>query len=293
MHHLDNLVEPPVRAPGNKFKLLPKILPHLPEDIRLFVDMFTGTGVVAANVKAYSYLLNDNLYHLIHLLSTICATHPELFLDEVEKVVNHFGTSKTNGKAYIHLRNEFNRTGNPFLLFTLTTMSFANLIRFNQSYEFNAPIARDRHYSRKNYSPKIYEFYKRMLQNGSLNEDGSTRLWFMSRDFSRIPTKQLNEYDLVYADPPYLISTHPWKWSVKDEERLLKKLCIIHERGSRFALSNWLSAGDKENLLLKQWINDNKFRVIIVDDNNMYDNSVNKKGKRKRNNTEVLVVNYE
>ena len=36
------LVKSPVNYPGGKFRLLPQILPHLPETIETFIDLFAG-----------------------------------------------------------------------------------------------------------------------------------------------------------------------------------------------------------------------------------------------------------
>lgn len=45
------LVKSPVNYPGGKFRLLPQILPHLPETIGTFVDLFSGATDAPYNTR--------------------------------------------------------------------------------------------------------------------------------------------------------------------------------------------------------------------------------------------------
>ena len=45
-------IKSPMNYTGGKYKLLHQIEPLFPENINLFVDLFTGGGNIAANVKA-------------------------------------------------------------------------------------------------------------------------------------------------------------------------------------------------------------------------------------------------
>lgn len=40
---------------GNKFKLLPQMLPYFPKNINRFYDLFGGSATVSLNVKANEY----------------------------------------------------------------------------------------------------------------------------------------------------------------------------------------------------------------------------------------------
>lgn len=282
----DTLVEPVLPCPGNKVKLMEKLLPHFPTDIRIFFDTMCGTGSVFLNVESEITCINDNNVSLIALLTSLTAEHPEIILDKLDAGAKEYDLTKETD--YYKLRKHFNQTKNPLALFLLISASYGNMIRFNRKGEFNAPYSKDRWYTRQKYSDKVYQFHERMKLKGD-------NVFFMSKHVSKIPTKLisggLTEKDFFYADPPYLISTHPWVWTKEDERKLLKKLCIIHNRGAKFALSNWLQTKNKHNDILSSWINKNSFRVIDI--NTDYDNSFNKNGTRKRHNREVLVVNYE
>ena len=53
------LVKSPLNYTGGKFKLLPQILPLLPNDIDTFIDLFGGGLNVGVNVKANKIIYND------------------------------------------------------------------------------------------------------------------------------------------------------------------------------------------------------------------------------------------
>ena len=75
--------------------------------------------------------------------------------------------------------------------------------------------------------------------------------------------------DFVYADPPYLITTGTYNdgkrgftgWNPNEETMLLKILEGLNDRGVRFALSNVTEHKGKENSILKEWIERNRFFV--------------------------------
>ena len=55
----EQLIKSPLNYTGGKFKLLPQILPLLPDDIGTFVDLFCGGGNVGVNIRAEKIICND------------------------------------------------------------------------------------------------------------------------------------------------------------------------------------------------------------------------------------------
>ena len=49
---MKDFIKSPLNYTGNKYKLLRQLLPLFPRNITTFVDAFTGSGTVVANVDA-------------------------------------------------------------------------------------------------------------------------------------------------------------------------------------------------------------------------------------------------
>ena len=114
----------------------------------------------------------------------------------------------------------------------------------------------------------------------------------MSFDFSR-----LNTGDLVYCDPPYLITTGSYNdgkrgfkdWTIKEELELLSLLDELNKQGIYFALSNVFTHKGLTNDNLIEW--SKKYNVNFIDKS--YANCSYHFKNRATKTIEVLVTNYE
>ena len=103
----------------------------------------------------------------------------------------------------------------------------------------------------------------------------------------------LGAEDLVYCDPPYLITCASYNenegWNENKEHELLNLLDSLNCKGVKFALSNVLENKGKTNNILKEWAKNYNIHYL----NNSYGNS-NYHAKDKSNNStiEVLITNY-
>lgn len=304
-----DLIQSPLNYTGGKFKLLPQILPHFPQDVDLFVDLFCGGGNVGINVPCNKVLFNDNNALLRYMFGTFKNLDKETTFELIDSIIKKYGLSdsdtfgyeyygcnsadglsKYNAEGFKRLRDTFNHHINQdyyyyIMLYVLVVYSFNNQIRFNSKGEFNLPAGKR-------------DFNKKMKEKLSLFIDRlkSGDYTFESFDFREMPNDNWNEKTLVYVDPPYLITCATYNeqdgWNETLEKELLEYLDNLHKRGIRFALSNVLHSKGKENKLLIEWINNNigKYRVIYL--NYTYSNS-NYQTKDKTSKTdEVLIVNY-
>ncbi|RRD66796.1 MULTISPECIES: DNA adenine methylase, partial [unclassified Desulfovibrio] len=90
---------------------------------------------------------------------------------------------------------------------------------------------------------------------------------FHNCDFLDIDLTDLGENDLVYCDPPYLISTGSYNdgkrgfkdWTTVEETQLLELLDQLDKQGVKFALSNVLYHKGLSNDILIEW--SKKYRV--------------------------------
>ena len=117
---------------------------------------------------------------------------------------------------------------------------------------------------------------------------------FTSNFFLSLRKCKFYDIDIIYCDPPYLITTGSYNdgnrgfkdWKEEEELKLYKVLDELDKKNVRFALSNVIEHKGKENKLLKEW--SKKYKVIYLTSD--YSNSSYNTTREK--SIEVLIVNY-
>lgn len=134
-------VASPLNYTGNKYKLLPQILPLFPRDINIFVDLFGGSAVLTANIEAKTIVYNEYDTNVFNIIKGIYESHDNI-IEDIDYYINYFKLSKTNKEGYLALREEWNKSLKKdwVRLYTLICHSFNNSIRFNSKGEFNMPF---------------------------------------------------------------------------------------------------------------------------------------------------------
>ena len=273
-----NRIQSPLNYTGGKFRLLPQILPLFPANIDVLVDLFCGGGNVGINTPAERIVLNDSDKNVMRIFRLFRQYPTEQILEIIDGIIDRYGLSdsRTNGYAfyqcestrglgtynkegYNRLRSELNNMKRRndhyfFMLFTLIVFAFNNQIRFNEKREFNLPVGkRDFNNNMRN---KVRHFAE-AIKNPHIE--------LSSNDFRRIPFDGLSEHSLIYADPPYLITCATYNenngWNARLEKQLLTYLDRANDRGIKFALSNVLKNGDKENTILAEWLERNPMYI--------------------------------
>lgn len=281
-----DLVKSPLNYTGGKFKLLPQILPLFPKDIDTFVDLFGGGFNVGANVDATHIIYNEFDSRVFELIKSICSeNHIESF-DKVINIVNKYELSKVNEDGFYKLREYYNNSSdrNWFELYAIITHAFNYQIRFNKSGGFNMPFGKNR----SSFSVALQKKFKIFAE--SMNKKD---IQFHNNSYDYINSLPLNSEDLVYCDPPYLITLASYNeqdgWNQDKEYDLLEKLDGLNKNGINFALSNVLEHKGKSNDILKKW--SEKYNVHYL--NHSYGNcSYHGKDKSRNSSLEVLITNY-
>ena len=213
------MIQSPLNYTGGKYKLLPQLLPHFPEEIDTFVDLFCGGCNVGINVRANRYIYNDSCKDLIGLFTVMQRINREKFIQHIIRLIEEYELSdvKTNGYEYYNcnskdglsaynrdkyyrLRQDFNDREEYdetyyIMLYVLIVYAFNNQIRFNRNGKFNLPPGK-RDFNQKLHD-KLYGFIGALQNQQAL---------FESKDFRDINYQELGINDFVYADPPYLIT---------------------------------------------------------------------------------------
>jgi DNA adenine methylase len=296
-----NLIRSPFFYVGDKFKLIPQLKENFPQDIERFIEPFCGGGSVFLNVKADSYLLNDidgNIIELHKFLYSY-ANQQQSFWDELKSYITGYQLSASafgfsvpdelkkqhiktyfaryNKEQYIKMREDFNNSRNSFLLYLLLIYGFNRFLRFNANNQFNLPVG------------NVDFNYKVMYAlNDYFNYTKNKSIEYSSLDFQVFLDKvKPNKKDLLYLDPPYLISNSEYNklWNEEHELRLINYLDELNNKGVRFAISNVLWHRNRYNGTFNHWAK--KYNLIKIKSNyiSYHDNTV-------KDSVEVLVKNY-
>lgn len=287
---------------GDKYKLTEQFKIIFPEHIGRLIEPFCGGGSVFLNIKADSYLANDNNEWMIKLHKFLYShrNKKELFIKTLENLIIEYGFSASalgisvdkalkikypkthyavfNKESYKRLKADFNSDQTDlFRLYLLLIFGFNHMLRFNNSGEFNLPVG-DVDYN-KNVKSAL-ESYFEFVKNNNIK--------FYCCDFEVFMKKQqLTDEDLIYIDPPYLISNSEYNkyWTEAEEKRLLQLIDRLNDCGIKFALSNVLFHKGNENKLLSEW--SKKYKVYDIKANyiSYHDNSI-------KNSREVLITNF-
>lgn len=287
---------------GDKFKLVPQLKENFPKDIDRFIEPFCGGGSVFLNTDANEYLLNDIDSYMIKLHQYLISNSADTdaFWDELKANIEKYNLSATfmgrdipkeyrkefvktyfakyNKDAYMKLRSDFNDDkDNILLLYMLLIYGFNRMLRFNGKGDFNLPVGN-------------VDFNNNVVDalNSYFDYVTGKNIKLFNMDFQDfVETVQPTSKDLVYLDPPYLITFSEYNklWNEDSEMRLISHLDELNARGVRFAVSNVLWHRKRYNGTFNQWAQ--KYNIVRIQSNyiSYHDNT-------EKDSIEVLVKNY-
>lgn len=297
----NQVVVSPIFYMGIKTKLIKKGLIDLfPKNIDTFVDLFCGSGVVSMNVQAKRYLLNDIDINLINLLKFFKQNDSKKIIKDIEYVSNYFQLeygktdkvsfdnrskyydlelAEIHKQNYLRLRNEYNKTKHPLLLYVLLIYCFCHQIRINAKGEFNMPCGNG-----------IFT-----QENRKWIKDSSS--WFNNNvifsniDYQGVDLTKLSANDFVYLDPPYFNTTATYNesggWTLQNDYNLFSFCDKLTSRGIKWAMSNVFENKGVANKHLIDWVENSNYNVHHFD---KFVYSACGKGNAKTD--EVLIMNY-
>ena len=283
-----NYIKSPLNYIGGKYKLLPTLFPLFPTQIDTFVDLFAGGFNVGINVQANKIICNDQITYLIDLYNYLTSRDESVVLASIVRIIAEFQLSTTNLEGYNALRDRYNQTKDIRDFLVLTFYSFNHQIRFNSNHQFNTSFGKDRSCYNDSIEHNLIQFCYALHHKN---------IEFLNQDFTAVDLSALTSQDLVYCDPPYLISTGSYNdgkrgfkdWTETEEQQLLDLLDNLNARNVRFALSNVLEHKGQTNDLLKAW--SSKYNVHYLDKS--YSNCSYHLKDKDTKTIEVLITNYE
>lgn len=288
---------------GDKYKLVPEIVPLFPDNIGRFIEPFVGGGSVSLNVKAGSYLLNDIDQNVIDIHKMLCsyAKKADVFFEDVYAIIDHYGLScsareeripdalkkqyvktyfaRFNKVPYTQMREDYNASDrkNILLLYTLLIYGFNRMLRFNGKGDFNLPVGN------VDFNNNTEEALKTYFKEMSLK-----KIRWSSKDFRTfIHNIKWQDDDFIYLDPPYLITFSEYNklWNDETEKDLLCVLNNLNLRGCKFAISNVTHYKGKVNEAFLDWASQYNIHPVKSNYISYHDNTI-------KSFNEVLVTNY-
>ena len=282
------LVKSPMNYIGGKYKLLNQILPLFPKDISMFYDVFGGGGSLSLNVNSDFVYYNDIVCYVSNMFEAIKGENEEDCLCKIKTIIEKYQLNKTNREGFEDLRKYYNEGNKSWdIFYTLMCYSFNNQFRFNNKHEYNSSFGKHKSCFSIATENKFRNFVKR------LNE---IDISFGCDDFREIDYSDADENDLVYFDPPYLISCGNYNdgkrgfkgWSKQDDLDLMNLCDNLDKQGTRFAMSNVLEHKGLKNEELINW--SKKYNVYKINHN--YNNCNYQENNKLHKTIEVLITNY-
>ena len=286
---MEKLIKSPMNYIGGKYKLLPQILDLFPNKINMFYDVFGGGANLSLNVKSEHVYYNDIVPYVSEVLNGMKGINTDECIGKIKEIINTYELSKTNIEGFKRLRDDYNKGRKDWMTFyTLMCYSFNNQYRFNNNHEYNSSFGHHKSCFSNVTEQKIKKVIERL---------DKIDIVFDNKDFRDIDFSDADENDLVYFDPPYLITCGNYNdgkrgfkgWSKQDDRDLMVLCDSLDYRGVRFAMSNVFENKGNKNEELIEWSKEYKVHYI----NNTYNNSnYQYKDKGKNTTVEVLITNY-
>lgn len=269
---------------GSKYRIIDEIIRYCPKNICVVHDVFAGAFNVGANIPAKIHVCNDidtRITDIIKLFKNIDGNYLCRMVDERIKQFNLESMSDN----YYTFRDEYNKSPNPLDLYILNIFSFCHGIRFNTKGEFNMPVGKGYFNDEIRQNVKDFSIWLKMMEVRFTNMDHVTYLRSMD----------IGKDDLVYCDPPYLITDAPYNsiWNEDKEQKLYECLDEVSNNGNRFMLSNVIFHKGKSNKFLEDFIRRGNYYVAHIDKMMYNKNFCNTDVEQATDTDEVIVTNYD
>lgn len=179
---------------GSKRGIAKFILPYFPSDVHCLIEPFCGASAISISAAAHGlarrFILNDLNKPLMDLWAEIIE-RPSALCNEYER---QWIEQQPDPKAYFFkVRNEFNKTHNPYLLLYLLARIVKGSVRYSSDGQFNQSADN----RRSGMKPKTMR----------KNICGVSALLCKKTSITAVDFRQVvkiaNEKDLIYMDPPY------------------------------------------------------------------------------------------
>jgi len=217
------MVRPVLRWAGGKSKLLPKIIPLLPDQWRTYHELMVGGGALFFSLKPTKSNLSDINADLINYYTVL--------RDDAESLFTRLAKLKASKEQYYSMRSTTPSTAlDKAIRFAyLNRLCWNGLYRVNQSGEFNVPFGS--RVPKQMWNENQLIGASKDLQQATLH----------CADFER-SLHHIKKGDFVFIDPPYPRGSSsgsgfnrfsPSRFDLADHERLSDFANELTNRGAK------------------------------------------------------------
>lgn len=229
--------KPFLKWAGNKFRVLPHLIPHIGYPKR-YCEPFGGSLAVALNTPSEQYILNDVNKDLVAIYQNLVNPNDDSFIQYCEEL---FTPENNTKEAYLELRKYFNDSidakERARLFVYLNRHCFNGLSRYNNKGQFNVPFGK---------------YDKPLCPSGEMM---NFRMFFLSKQLVRFTSlsfedsslyEDLESGDVVYFDPPYVPASDTSNFtnyatdgfSYNQQEKLVELSESLASKGIKVIVSN-------------------------------------------------------
>ena len=301
---ITSIVRSPFFYVGDKYKLLPQLIPLFPEEFERIIEPFVGGGSVFLNTETKDVIVNDLDSNVISIHNLLYSQGKNMnsFITEFTKLARRYGLScsylgdeisseirskypktyfaQTNRSGYTKLKEKYNNSNKREVLelYMLMIYGFNRMLRFNKKGDFNIPVGN-------------VDFNSNVVRalHGYADRTMDRRIIYKNEKFENfLNSVKYRSSDFLYVDPPYLITASEYNkdWDIQSENNLYSILDRLNDKKVKFALSNVVIYGDRSNPILEKWMRNYNVNYVRSNYINYFDN-------RKKTLKEVLVCNYD
>ena len=273
-----------IRRPGNKSKLIKKILPLIPDFDGTYIEPFVGTGAMFLKLEPQKWIINDINKELIDTWRLV-RDDLDFFIEGIDKIKDELLALDTKEKIKYcktltsEIEKETDARSRAIKYHTMTYCSFQSTLEHSYSTEkyfftgLYKPLFKSNtcHVFTDKYKEKIRKL-EPLLQDGLV----------LNEDYCQVLDKA-KEGDFVFLDPPYL-GDKEYKFTYNSDENiddnfistLQKELNKLDKKSVKWMMTQ------VDSDLSRQYFN--KYRIIELDINNGICDKLRK--------CELLIMNY-
>jgi DNA adenine methylase len=239
-------MEPLYKWQGSKRRLLKYILNHVP-NYNTYYEPFFGSGALFFNLEPKTAVISDVQQEPIMVLNQVKNDYKNLFYELVDIEKN---LQKHGEPYYYELRQDFNECKTAAKFLGLLYYGYNGLIRFDKKGNWNVPFGK-RGTNDDKQKVNISEIFNLNKLERYSNFFNNNSYKIRQNSFEDI-IPDTKPGDLIFADPPYLITKGLYAgWDLKKEEKLATLLRDAHKRKVKFILTNvYIYKGNKNEELL-------------------------------------------
>lgn len=175
---------------GSKFRMAEQIASYVPEDVRVFRDVFLGSASVLATVSPERGVGSDVFLPLVQIWQTV-RSDPE----EVKRWYRDRWERSNDGNklaVYESIKADFNKTRSPADFLFLTRACYGGVVRFRKRDGYmSTPCGPHNPIKPDSFDKRVEEWHARLIDCEIVHSDYRHQL------------EAAAPGDVCYCDPPY------------------------------------------------------------------------------------------